>query len=50
MPLKGESPIKSSDHGLVGLHVVLEVVPVDGVDHGAHNGAGVFSDPTKKKK
>lgn len=53
VPLEGEPPIKTSDHWLVSLHVVFKVVPVNGVNHWAHNGTGVFSNPKthqKKKK
>lgn len=46
VPLKGESPVEAADHRLFRLHVVLKVVPVDGVDHGAHDGAGVLADPS----
>lgn len=49
VPLKGEPPVKPSDHRLVYLHVKLKSVPVDGVDHRAHYGAGVLSNPKKKK-
>lgn len=45
VPLEGESPVEAADHGLVRLHVELEGVPVDGVDDGAHDGAGVLADP-----
>lgn len=45
VPLEGESPVEAADHGLVRLHVELKSVPVDGVDDGAHDGAGVLADP-----
>lgn len=45
MPLEGEPPVEAADHGLVRLHVELKRVPVDGVDDGAHDGAGVLADP-----
>lgn len=45
VPLEGESPIKTSDHGLFGLHVEFKGVPVNGVDDWAHDGTGVFSNP-----
>lgn len=45
MPLEGESPIKTSDHGLFRLHVEFKGVPVNGVDDWAHDGTGVFSNP-----
>lgn len=45
MPLEGESPVEAADRGLVRLHVELEGVPVDGVDDGAHDGAGVLVYP-----
>lgn len=45
VPLKGESPVKASNHRLVCLHVKLKRVPVDGVDHRAHYGAGILSNP-----
>lgn len=45
VPLKGESPVKTSDHWLICLHVKLKGVPVNGVDNGAHNGTGILSNP-----
>lgn len=45
MPLKREPPVETSDHRLVCLHVILKGVPVDGVDHRAHNGTGIFANP-----
>lgn len=48
VPLKGESPVKTSDHRLVRLHVKLEGVPVNGVDHRAHDGTGIFTNPEHK--
>lgn len=45
MPLERESPVEASDHGLVRLHVELKAVPVDCVDHRAHNGALIFTNP-----
>lgn len=50
MPLEGEPPIKASDHGLVGLHVIFKGVPVNGVDHRAHNGAGVLPNPATERE
>lgn len=48
VPLKGESPVKTSDHRLVRLHVILKGVPVNGVDHRAHDGTGIFTNPEHK--
>lgn len=45
MPLKGESPVKTSDHRLIRLHVKLEGVPVNGVDHRAHDRTGILTNP-----
>ena len=48
VPLKGEPPVETPNHRLVRLHVILEGVPVNGVDHGAHNGTGVLTNPEHK--
>lgn len=48
MPLKGESPVKTANHGLICLHVKLKGVPVNGVDHRAHDGTGIFTNPKDK--
>lgn len=48
VPLKGESPVKTSDHWLIRLHVKLKGVPVNGVNHRAHDGTGILTDPKHK--
>lgn len=45
MPLKGQPPVEPADHRLICLHVKLKGVPVDGVDHRTHDGAGVLTNP-----
>lgn len=50
MPLEGQAPVESPDHGLVRLHVELKGVPVDGVDDRAHDGALVLTDPERGER